>query len=108
MAWWPYVPWIWPAEAQPAAARPIAGGQTPPGPDSAEVALLALLREDLIGELQAITQYEAHAAAAQDPHVRDLLQHIARDEKEHVVELLRAVLERDPDQAAVFRRPPHG
>lgn len=66
---------------------------------------LALLREDLIGELQAITQYEQHAAQAVDPRVREVLRHIADEERHHVVELMRLISQLDPSQAQAFQRP---
>lgn len=96
----PAAAWLWPvggAEYHPEAA-PLTTG---PGP------MLALLREDL-GELQAISQYEAHAARATDPRIRALLLHIARDEREHVVELMRAIVALDRQQALAFAQPPHG
>ncbi|QSQ09030.1 hypothetical protein H0A61_01387 [Koleobacter methoxysyntrophicus] len=64
---------------------------------------LMLLREDLIGELQAINQYEAHAAQAGDPQVRALFMEIADDEKHHVADLLKMINRLDPVQARLIR-----
>lgn len=99
MPWYPY--------AQATGALPMgdreygadAGVRTEPG-------VLAALRADLSGELQAISQYEAHAAQAADPRIRDALLHIARDEREHVVELMRLIVTLDRQQAQEFARAP--
>lgn len=97
-----------PQHLAPWAVR-FAGGPTPAPSFSPAVPLsvLAALREDLIGELQAISQYEAHAAQTTDPRIRDVLLHIARDEREHVVELLELIVAADPLQAHEFVRARH-
>lgn len=63
---------------------------------------LAMLREDLIGELQAINQYEEHIAALEDEEAIRVLEHIRDDEKEHVAELTRLIQKLDPTQAKKF------
>lgn len=63
---------------------------------------LVFLREDLIGELQAINQYETHAAQASDPQVRALFMEIANDEKHHVADLLKMINRLDPAQAKLI------
>ncbi|NPV44283.1 MAG: hypothetical protein HPY70_09980 [Firmicutes bacterium] len=63
---------------------------------------LVFLREDLIGELQAINQYEIHAVQAGDPQVRALLLEIADDEKHHVADLLKMINRLDPAQAKLI------
>lgn len=104
-AWWhPYggYGWVWPMNRGQIPSTGAGGIGGAPGAGSLET--LAALREDLVGELQAINQYEAHAARATDPRVRDVLLHIARDEREHVVELLRTIISLDPQQAREFAR----
>jgi len=63
---------------------------------------LAMLRENLIGELQAINQYEEHIAALEDEEATRVLEHIRDDEKEHVAELTRLIQKLDPIQAKKF------
>lgn len=65
---------------------------------------LAMLREDLIGELQAISQYQAHIDSMDNDEARMVLQHIRDDEKEHVAELTKLIQKLDSVQAAKFNR----
>jgi len=60
---------------------------------------LEMLREDLIGELQAINQYESHIFNLDNEEAVSTLEHIVEEEKEHVAELLRLIQELDPAQA---------
>lgn len=64
--------------------------------------LLIYLREDLVGELQAINQYQAHIDNIDDPEVKDLLAHIRDDEKEHVAELTHLITRIDAIQREKF------
>ena len=43
---------------------------------------LEMLREDLVGELQAINQYQEHIDTIDDEDARKVLEHIRDDEKE--------------------------
>lgn len=65
---------------------------------------LAMLREDLIGELQAINQYEEHIEALEDEEAIQVLKHIRDDEKEHVAELTKLIQMLDPTQAQKFEK----
>ena len=65
---------------------------------------LAMLRDDLIGELQAINQYHEHILDLENEEAVNTLQHIVEEEKEHVAELLRLIQNLDPDQAEKFKR----
>lgn len=65
---------------------------------------LAMLREDLIGELQAINQYEEHIEALEDEEAIRVLEHIRDDEKEHVAELTKLIKMLDPTQAKKFEK----
>jgi rubrerythrin len=60
---------------------------------------LEMLREDLIGELQAINQYEDHILDLENEGAVTTLEHIIEEEKEHVAELLRLIQNLDPVQA---------
>lgn len=63
---------------------------------------LAMLREDLIEELQAINQYEEHIEALEDEEAIRVLEHIRDDEKEHVAELIKLIQMLDPTQSKKF------
>ena len=64
--------------------------------------VLILLRDDLIGELQAINQYQAHIDRIDNMEIRELLEHIRDDEKEHVAEITHAISRIDAIQRAKF------
>jgi rubrerythrin len=64
---------------------------------------LEMLREDLIGELQAINQYEDHILNLENEGAVTTLEHIIEEEKEHVAELLRLIQNLDPAQAEKFK-----
>lgn len=65
---------------------------------------LEMLREDLIGELQAINQYQEHIDTVADEEAAKVLEHIRDEEKEHVVELTKLIRKLDPLQAEMFRK----
>lgn len=64
--------------------------------------LLIWLREDLVGELQAINQYQAHIDNIEDADIKKLLAHIRDDEKEHVAEITHAIARIDAIQQEKF------
>ena len=64
--------------------------------------VLILLREDLIGELQAINQYQAHIDRIDHEEIKGLLEHIRDDEKEHVAEITHAIARIDAIQREKF------
>jgi rubrerythrin len=65
---------------------------------------LEMLREDLIGELQAINQYQEHVLDLENEEAVTKLEHIIEEEKEHVAELLRLIQNLDPAQAEKFKK----
>lgn len=65
---------------------------------------LEMLREDLIGELQAINQYQEHIEVLEDEDAIRVLEHIRDDEKEHVAELVKLIQRLDPAQAEKFTK----
>ena len=65
---------------------------------------LEMLRDDLVGELQAINQYQDHADSVASEEARRVLEHIRDDEKEHVAELVKLIQELDPTQAEKFKK----
>ena len=64
--------------------------------------VLIMMREDLVGELQAINQYQAHINKIENAEIRGLLEHIRDDEKEHVAEITHAITRIDAIQNAKF------
>ena len=65
---------------------------------------LEMLREDLIGELQAINQYQEHIEILEDEDAISVLEHIRDDEKEHVAELVKTIQRLDAVQAEKFKK----
>src|SRR4030042_2743184 len=65
---------------------------------------LEMLREDLVGELQAINQYQDHIDSLEDEEAIHVLEHIRDDEKEHVAELIKLIRQLDEVQAEKFRK----
>lgn len=65
---------------------------------------LEMLREDLIGELEAINQYQGHIDSMDNEEARRVLEHIRDDEKEHVAELTKLIQKLDSIQAAKFKK----
>jgi rubrerythrin len=58
----------------------------------------------LIGELQAINQYEDHVLNLENEGAVSTLEHIIEEEKEHVAELLRLIQNLDPVQAEKLKK----
>jgi len=56
------------------------------------------LRVDLVGEIEAIIGYEAHAMATTDERVKKVLYHIADEEREHVGELQQLIFMLSPNE----------
>ncbi len=61
--------------------------------------LVQAVRTDIIGELEAIFLYEAHAAASDDPVVKAVLTDIRDEERVHVGELYALLKYLDPKEA---------
>lgn len=64
---------------------------------------LKFLREDLIGELEAINQYQEHIDETDNEEVKRLLTHIMVEEKEHVAEIVRLLRKLDSEQDKKFQ-----
>ena len=62
------------------------------------------LREDLIGELGAINQYQEHIDETDNEEIKKILGHIRDDEKEHFAELTKIVRELDETQKEKFQK----
>lgn len=65
---------------------------------------LEMLRDDLVGELQAINQYQDHIDSLENEEARHVLEHIRDDEKEHVAELTKLIQKLDLTQAEKFKK----
>lgn len=66
--------------------------------------ILIALREDLIGELDAINLYQMHIDEIDDEEVKKVLTHIRDDEKEHVAELTKVIRKLDSIQEEMFQK----
>jgi len=64
---------------------------------------LEMLREDLVGELQAINQYQEHIESLGNEEAITTLEHIIEEEKEHVAELVKLIQSLDLVQAEKFK-----
>jgi len=62
------------------------------------------LREALIGELQAINQYQQYINETDNEKIKKILSHIRDDEKEHFAELVKLIQELDPTQKEKFQK----
>ena len=62
------------------------------------------LREDLVGELQAINQYQEHIDETDNEKIKKVLSHIRDDEKEHFAELTKLIQELDATQKEKFQK----
>ncbi len=62
------------------------------------------LREDLIGELGAINQYQEHIDETENKEIKKVLGHIRDDEKEHMAELTKLLRELDSTQEEKFKK----
>ncbi|MBA7667910.1 hypothetical protein ES703_76011 [subsurface metagenome] len=63
-----------------------------------------LLREDLMGELKAINDYQKHISVLKSDEAKRVLEHIRDDEKEHVAELTKLIRQMDETQEAKFKK----
>ena len=64
--------------------------------------LAQAIRQDLVGELEAIFLYEGHVQATDDKVAKKILEDIGNEEKEHVGELLALLQYLDPAEADFY------
>jgi len=62
------------------------------------------LRKDLVGELEAINQYQKHIDETDNEKIKEVLSHIRDDEKEHFAELTKLIQELDATQKEKFQK----
>ncbi len=65
--------------------------------------ILKMLREDLVGELNAINQYQQHIDELSG-EAKKVLEHNMNEEKEHAVELIKVIRKLDAAQDEKFRK----
>lgn len=61
-------------------------------------------REDIIGELDAIIQYENHIVQTNDERAREALRDIVKEEKLHVGQLFGLLFSLDPETKIQFEK----
>ena len=61
-------------------------------------------RQDLIGEIQAVIQYDAHIHSTNNEVARKTWQHIKEDELMHIGELLALINYLEPSQASFVKK----
>ncbi len=66
--------------------------------------ILESLRQDLIGELGAINQYQEHIDEIDNEEIKKVLIHIMNDEKEHFAELTKLIRKTDETQEEKFKK----
>ena len=59
---------------------------------------LVVLREILQRELETINAYEKMLARISDPALREIIDHVTDEEREHVAEMYHLIMDRDPKQ----------
>ena len=62
------------------------------------------LRADLVGELEAINQYQEHIDEIDNEEAKKVLGHIRDDEKEHFAELVKVIRKLDETQEEKFQK----
>ena len=62
------------------------------------------VRQDIIGEIDAIIQYEAHIAQTTDRVAKEVLGNIVKEEKHHVGELFGLLFKLDQESRVEFER----
>lgn len=64
--------------------------------------LVMWLRDDITGELDAINQYQWHIDNIDNPEIKEVLEHIRDEEKEHFAELVKLIARIDEIQREKF------
>ncbi len=70
-----------------------------PGKKLSKYDLIQAVRADIVGEIEAIFLYDAHAEASDDPVVKAVLKDIRDEEKAHCGELMTLLKYLDPAEA---------
>lgn len=62
------------------------------------------IRSDIMGEQDAIIQYQAHIDESKNEELKEVLTHIMNDEKEHTAELTKLLRKLDKVQDEKFKK----
>ena len=62
------------------------------------------IRSDIMGEQDAIIQYQAHIDESRNEELKEVLTHIMNDEKEHTAELINLLRKLDKVQDEKFKK----
>ncbi|MCL5011680.1 MAG: ferritin-like domain-containing protein [Candidatus Marsarchaeota archaeon] len=62
------------------------------------------IRSDIMGEQDAIIQYQAHIDESRNEELKEVLTHIMNDEKEHTAELMNLLRKLDKVQDEKFKK----
>lgn len=65
---------------------------------------LAMVRQSLIEELQAINDYQERIEATSNESLKKILEHNRDEEKEHTAMLMEWIRQNDPEQDKVFHK----
>jgi hypothetical protein len=65
---------------------------------------LAMARQSMVEELQAINSYQSRIVAAADQELKRILQHNMDEEKEHTAMLMEWLRKNDPVQNSAFEK----
>jgi len=69
-----------------------------------ETDVLKAIRQDIIAEYDAINLYEAHLQATNDSELKEILEHIIEEEKEHAAELQAYLNKKDSVQKILLEK----
>ncbi|MBE7073772.1 MAG: ubiquinone biosynthesis protein COQ7 [Clostridiales bacterium] len=69
-----------------------------------EFTTLQNARLDLVGELEAIVQYENHLMQTNNSSAQNVIKHIVEEEKTHVGELMGLIFMLDPESKGLFEK----
>ena len=61
------------------------------------------LRKDLIGESEAINQYQERVSQSNYEEIKHIIEHIRDEEKEHIAELVQPIRKLDNAQGEKFQ-----
>lgn len=71
---------------------------------SEELETIEAIRQDIVGELEAVSQYERHAANTTNQKAKKVWSDIADEERVHTGELFTLLFELDPVSAEMFMK----
>lgn len=85
-------------------ARPQQAQETPVSKSANHADNEMLVREDIVGELQAINQYQSHINQTTNTAVKEMLTSIKMEEEVHVGELMGLLFYLSPEAKTQFEK----